>query len=85
MIDERISPVSTGTVDFRPAAALRTMSSPSDGSKIGDSPACRRAIFAASTSAHTTALPSSAKHVPVTRPTYPEPTIVSRFTVALPG
>ena len=66
----------------RPACTLRAIISPSDGSKNGTSPARSCAIFAASSSTQTTTLPSSEKHVPVTRPTYPEPTIAMRLIPA---
>ena len=53
----------------RPACTFRRTISSSPGSKIGISPASRRAIFAASLSTHVTRMPNSAKHAPVTSPT----------------
>jgi hypothetical protein len=53
----------------RPASALRRIIGSSPGSWIGTPPPLRVAIFAASTSKHNTSLPTSARQVPVTRPT----------------
>ena len=53
----------------RPAAALRRTIASSPGSWIGTPPPFRIAILRASTSRHSTSLPTSAKQVPVTRPT----------------
>ncbi len=61
---------STSVVNFRrPAAALRRTIASRPGSWIGTPPSLRIAILRASTSRHSTSLPTSAKHVPVTRPT----------------
>src|ERR1700738_4917744 len=63
----------------RPDAILAATSAPSPGSKIGTSPRCSRAIFAASWSTQATVDPNSEKHAPETRPTYPVPTIAIRI------
>src|SRR5487761_115623 len=46
---------------------------------MGTSPPLRRSILPASTSTQTTWLPASARQAPVTKPTYPEPKIVTRI------
>jgi hypothetical protein len=46
------------------------------GSWIGTPPLCSTSILRASMSTHSTSLPTSARHVPVTSPTYPVPIIV---------
>src|SRR5918994_1565100 len=46
---------------------------------MGISPTASRSIFRASTSTHSTWLPASARQAPVTRPTYPEPKMVTRI------
>src|SRR5665213_41271 len=81
---------STAVVNERRCArTLRAIISPSPGSKMGVSPASSRTTFAASLSAQITVLPSSARHVPVTSPTYPAPTtairLISRRTSAAGG
>jgi hypothetical protein len=53
----------------RPAATLRRIIASRPGSWIGTPPAFSVAIFFASTSRHSTSLPTSAKQVPVTSPT----------------
>src|SRR6266481_6546855 len=63
----------------RPAAILAATRAPSPGSKIGTSPSCSRAIFAASWSTQATVSPNSEKHAPETRPTYPVPIIAIRI------
>src|SRR6185503_8586992 len=61
----------------RPACSLRLTIGSSPGSKIGISPALRRAIFFSSRSRQNTVLPASARQAPVTRPTYPVPMTVT--------
>src|SRR2546423_6944384 len=46
---------------------------------MGDCPDCRCAIFAASTSTQCTRCPASARHTPVTNPTYPVPMTAIRI------
>jgi hypothetical protein len=53
----------------RPAATLRAIIAASPGSWIGTPPASSTPIFCASTSRQRTSLPTSARQVPVTRPT----------------
>jgi hypothetical protein len=60
----------------RPASTLRWIMSCSPGSWIGTPPAFSRSILRASTSRQSTSLPTSARQVPDTNPTYPLPIIV---------
>ena len=53
----------------RPAATLRAIIASRPGSWIGTPPEFRMSILRASTSRHSTSLPTSARQVPVTRPT----------------
>src|SRR5688572_15177456 len=59
----------------RRTAALRDTTSASPGSKNGIVPARSASIRETSVSTHTTEWPKSARHAPVTSPTYPVPTI----------
>jgi hypothetical protein len=69
--------VSTSVVKRnRPAATLRSIIGCRPGSWIGTPPATNMSILRESTSKHSTSWPTSARQVPVTRPTYPVPIIV---------
>src|SRR5262245_10489031 len=72
----------TSVVNVR-RAAFRSSSSSRPSSWIGTRPARRPSIFSCTTSRTTTSCPSSAKHPPVTRPTYPAPKTAT-FTGLLP-
>src|SRR6266850_5412417 len=63
----------------RPSRTLRPTSSGSPGSKNGSSSPRRRSTLAVSLSTQVTRLPKSARHAPVTRPTYPVPTTVMAY------
>ena len=53
----------------RPAVTLRAIIASRPGSWMGTPPAFRMSILRLSTSRHSTSLPTSAKHAPVTSPT----------------
>ncbi len=57
----------------RPAATLRAIIAARPGSWIGTPPPFRISILRASTSRHSTSLPTSARQVPVTRPDVARP------------
>ena len=65
-----------------PSFLLRFTSSSKPGSYMGIRPFFSLRSFSASLSTHTTLLPNSARQVPVTSPTYPEP-IMHIFTLIL--
>src|SRR5919197_2594343 len=62
----------TSSVNDR-RSRFRSMSSSRPGSKIGRRPARSASIFSGTMSRTVTTCPSSAKHAPVTSPTYPAP------------
>ena len=66
-----------------PEAKFSCISSCSPGSKMWQWPSCSVFSFRGSFSTPRTVCPMLARHVPVTRPTYPHPMIVTSMTRAL--